>query len=399
MARSLPPRRAAGFSMVEMLVALVFTMVLMAGMASVFKASLSTFFTSGEAMSSVRRNRLSIDLLGQDLDTAMMFLGEGMLTPPSFSTASPGFYILPNMPIVGVPTSPAAGDPTSADQLFFYVDQPVPFEPTLVAGIAQGATTNPMSFLVDCQNNAAYASLLAAGQSFVFMDTFEVGYIGAVAPSAGNQVTITTAVDPSAGVTGTGSTGIIKSHVATTRLLVYQPGQMVRYMVQYLRLDPNASDGNLIPCLVRDQGAFSTTGFTPSGTQQIITENVAAFKVYLSVSPNLVATNDAGAWAGRPATLGAGNTDMAGWNSLILGTTSPDAASITTQLAAANPSAQSPANDALWFRDNPVLVRVDLTTRTAASRTEYASTANTSAYKLLSQSLIFVPRHAGLPVQ
>jgi len=42
---------------------------------------------------------------------------------------------------------------------------------------------------------------------------------------------------------------------------------------------------------------------------------------------------------------------------------------------------------------------VDLTTRTAASRTEYASTANTSAYKLLSQSLIFVPRHAGLPVQ
>jgi hypothetical protein len=50
-----------------------------------------------------------------------------------------------------------------------------------------------------------------------------------------------------------------------------------------------------------------------------------------------------------------------------------------------------------------VLVRVDLTTRTAAQRTEYigvnnASAATGAAYKLLTQSLIFVPRHSGLPI-
>jgi hypothetical protein len=383
--------------MVEMLVALVFTMVLMAGMASVFKASLSTFFTSGEALSSVRRNRLSIDLLGQDLDTACMTLDVTSLPP--YSDTCPDFYVLPNMPITGGPAAPAVGDPTSADQLYFYVDQPLPFQATLKAGFM--APVHYPSLTFDC-GSAPYAGMVASGQYFVLQDAYELGDIGSILAVDGAEVTVQTTASPYAGQNGIDPDGYFThNHMGASNVLIYQPAQMVRYSVQYLKLDPNAGDGNLIPCLVRDQGSYSPSGFTASQAQQIITENVTGFKVYLSVSPNLVATNDAGAWAGRPATLGAGSTDMAGWNSLILGTTSPDAASITTQLATKDPTATAPANDPYWFRDNPVLVRVDITTRTAAQRTEYigvnnASAATGAAYKLLSQTLIFVPRHSGL---
>lgn len=72
--RRIFPSRNAGFSLVELLVAMVFTALLMAGMAKVFQASLGTFYTAGEKMSSARRNRLSLDILYDDLNTAGMFL-------------------------------------------------------------------------------------------------------------------------------------------------------------------------------------------------------------------------------------------------------------------------------------------------------------------------------------
>ena len=48
------------------------------------------------------------------------------------------------------------------------------------------------------------------------------------------------------------------------------------------------------------------------------------------------------------------------------------------------------------IRDNPILVRLDITTRTALQRGEYSSTGTTLAYKTLTQSLVMVPRHFGL---
>ena len=87
-----------GFSLVEMLVALVFTGILMAGMATVFKTSLSTFYTSGEQLSSARRNRMSIDLLGDDLNAACMYLLDPSV-PPAVVATNPPFYILPNMAV------------------------------------------------------------------------------------------------------------------------------------------------------------------------------------------------------------------------------------------------------------------------------------------------------------
>lgn len=419
MAESRSSSRTRGFSMVEMMVALVFTMVLMAGLAAVFKASLSGFFTSGENISSLRRNRMSLDLLGQDLDTACMYLGD-ITDPPTFSDANQAFCILPNMPIVGDPFN----DNATADQLFFYLDQPLPFEGSLQAGaagtqrsdaqlVAAAATqvATDTAFTIDC-GNSTYANQVVntPGLEFIFKDTFEQGMVNSNAGSTptvnGSSVTVNVAGSQTSGITGSGPTGLLKaSHMAGSGIVFLLPAQMVRYSVQYLKLDPDAtSDSHLIPCLVRDQGNYtSLAGFTPDPTkQQIITENVSrsnGFKVYLSVSPNQIATNNATAWAG----LGITTSGLQAWTDSILGTTASTASSLTSQLAVASPNATLPSQDYNWFRSVPTLVRVDVTTQTVKSRTEYGtydpSTGKaTSAYQTLTQSLIFVPRHSGLPM-
>jgi hypothetical protein len=395
-----------------MLVALVFTMVLMAGMAAVFKASLSTLFTSGESLSSARRNRMSIDLMGVDLDTACMYLQQLTGFPPMINAANPAFYVEPNMPIANLPATHLATDPTSADELFFYLDQPLAFQGTVVTPAApngQGVlNAGPAgnTFVLDCVTNTN-ALQVTAGTQFVVEDIWEAFQVAAVNGVNGSQVTVTIGPGINANVSYGPNGSVTNSHAIGATVMFYLPSQMVRYSVQYLKLDPNAADSNLIPCLVRDQGPYNTAAFAATLPQQIITENVQAFKVYLSVSPNLVNVNSAAAWAGVPPAdpgnpgalplpRSSGWTGLAGWNSGILGTTAPDAASITTQVATASPNATLPANDVDWFRDIPTLVRVDVTTRTAAQRTEYAAAANTAAFKTLTQSLMFVPRHSGL---
>ena len=64
----------AGFSLVELLVAVLFIGILMAGMANVFKSSVNTMATSSEGISSNRRNRMSIDLLYDDLNIAGLYI-------------------------------------------------------------------------------------------------------------------------------------------------------------------------------------------------------------------------------------------------------------------------------------------------------------------------------------
>jgi hypothetical protein len=385
-----------------MLVALVFTMVLMAGMASVFKASLSTFFTSGEGLASVRRNRLSVDMLGQDLDTACMYLTD-LTNPPATNQTTPPFYILPNMPIDGVSASPAATDPTSADQLFFQLDQALPFEGILQSGggsasaaslVADGGTLPASNtILVECGSDLN-ASLVVQGLAVIFKDTFEIAHISAAPTfSAGVEdksvATVTLGADSNAAITGTGSTGILKgAHLTSSRVVFALPAQVVRYQVQYLNLDPNGG-GTTIPCLVRDQGTYQAGLFTPSGTQQIITENVQSFKVYLSV-------NAGQNWAGFSQTY---KDFTKGWTNGIL-------SELTTQLTGVVTNGFTAITGNInWFRSIPTVVRVDIATRTASQRTEYfkpndpnnpSNIAN--PHQVLTQSLIFVPRHSGLPM-
>ena len=377
--------RARGFSLVELMVAVFFTLVLMAGLASVFKASLSTFYTSGEKLSSARRNRMSVDMLTDDINAAMMYLVDISIAPQGeVAPTNPPFYVLPNMPIAGA----GASDPQTSDELYFMMDQALPFEAvlsptsaavlTLTHGVADESLPPPQIFTIDCKS-APYASMVKVGQYLGFKDDWSPDKIVAVDRPSDETVTVTLGKDPVSEITGTeGGEGQNFVHLPGSGVVFFQKHQMVRYRIQMLQLDPQNANG--IPCLVRDQGTYSTAGFAADQPQQIITENVSGFKVYLSVDGGLL-------WAGLGQNA-AGFT--AGWDQGIR-------TQLDAQLAASGrPGYQTTRGDEFWFRSTPTLVRVDVSTRTATQRSEYANTPNTVAFKDLTQSLVFVPRHAGL---
>ncbi|MDP1830923.1 MAG: prepilin-type N-terminal cleavage/methylation domain-containing protein [Geothrix sp.] len=385
-----PRTREHGFSLVELLVALVFTMVLMAGMANVYKASLSTFYTSGEALSSARRNRMSVDLLIDDLNTTCMYLTD-LSVPPPVSAAVPPFFILPNMPIAGA----GANDPATCDELYFYMDQALAFEGALsgaapqqtaselvVAGTVPGIADN--TFIIECKNSS-YANQVQRGQIFIFKDSWETAYITNPPTVSGSLVSVVAGPAPNAMVSGAGPAGLPSKakHLPNSGIVFLLPAQMVRYRIAILNLDPSNPNG--IPCLVRDQGTYDAAVFTPTATQQVISENISGFKVYLS-------TNAGTSWAGLlPSGLPAAYTGFnAGWDQGIR-------SEVDVQLAATGrPDYRTTRASEHWFRSIPTLVRVDVSTRTATQRAEYSDNGLVPAYRNLTQSLVFVPRHSGL---
>ena len=75
-------------------------------------------------------------------------------------------------------------------------------------------------------------------------------------------------------------------------------------------------------------------------------------------------------------------------------------AALDTQVAASTRADYTKTTgNASWYRDIPVLVRLDVTTRTATQRAEYSAANNVLAYKNLTQSLVLVPRHFGLTLK
>jgi hypothetical protein len=171
-------------------------------------------------------------------------------------------------------------------------------------------------------------------------------------------------------------------HVLGSGIIFFIPDQMVRYSIKMKTLDPAVPAG--IPCLVRDQGTYTTSGFVPNAAlETIITENVSGFKVYLSA-------NSGQSWAG----YGGGYSGLSsGWFNGII-------SELNTQLATSGRSdfTSIKSNDEIWFRRLPVLVRLDITTRTATKRVEYSSNPYATAFKDVTQSLVIVPRHFGLPI-
>ncbi|MBK7294273.1 MAG: prepilin-type N-terminal cleavage/methylation domain-containing protein [Geothrix sp.] len=386
---------ASGFSLVELLVAVLFIGILMAGMANVFKSSVTTLSTSSEGISSARRNRMSIDLLYDDLNHAGLYLSD-LSSPPKLSTTNPAFYIIPNVAITGA----GADDPAAADQLFFYLDEPLPFEGTLSGTGGAGAGKNlarnaaelvlagvapdpaiDSTFTIDCKD-ASYAAMIKQGYSVVFKDAWETFFVQGAPTLSGASLTIQLGASPTVGTTGTGPSGAPPKakHILGSDVLFFRPAQVVRYSVKMKLFDPQKATG--VPCLVRDQGTYDATGFVADAAQEsIVAENVAGFKAYLSADSGQT-------WAGYGKTY----TGLAaGWNNGLR-------AELDTQLASAGrQDYQTTQGREDWIRSIPTLVRLDITTRTAVKRAEYSATPLTSAaYKDFTQSLVIVPRHFGL---
>lgn len=413
-----PPDHPDGFSLVELLVALVFMAVLMAGMAKVFQSSMNTFYRSSESISSGRRNRMAMDLLYDDLNAAGQYL-TNLTSYPTFSTTTPGFYILPNQTYTGTDV-PAARALT--DQLNFYFDEAMPFEgrlydPTGGSGASTFALTSNAD-LVSSQKDVAtlnktfevkfsdptYAAMVKNGMVAVFKDQWGPTAITGVTQSgstvsftpdatADNEKGLPTGVNPlnkerhfaGDGTFSTALPGTINDAPSTSGapVVFVRPAQMVRYLIKSENLDPS-NPGVGVPCLVRQQGNYATGGFVPA-TESIIAEDVTGFKVYLS------AYRDPGGdplktWAGWKL---AANDFDGGWTNGILAT-------VNTQLTSLGLPFAPNTNDLNWFRNTPLLVRVDLTTRSAIKRAENSATGNIAAYQERTQTLYMVPRHFGL---
>lgn len=387
------PSTMAGFSLVELLVAVTLTAILMAGLAKVFKSSLSTFVTTGEKLSNSRRNNLSLDLLYEDLNSAGMFLSDLNAEPGGLSEQAPPFFIRPNMEIQGLTT----------DELYFYLDQPLPFEGSLKVGA--GLTTvesasskvfqtlaNPSqslgdqdrTYTIDC-GHPTYAAMVQPGHGFIRKDNFEVLNIERVLSVSGNQVKVLTGASPAVAITGLGASDAPTKvqPIPDSGVLFFAPRQMVRYRREFRKLDPMSSQATT-PCLVRDQGTYSpaTDSFTPTGPQQVIAENVLTFKVFLSV--------DSGAtWAGEGKTYKGLD---AGWHKGIRKELDDKLATVGRD------GFKTTVESRIWFRDIPTLVRVDVTTRTATARGEYDTRGQGATHAEVTQSLILMPRHFGLPI-
>jgi type II secretory pathway pseudopilin PulG len=392
--KSLP---SAGFSLVELMVAVVFTSLLMAGLASVFSSGISALATHSDAVASGRRNRLGLEMFQNDLNTAGMYL-ESMGALPQLSASNPGFYVIPNRPVQDdAGNAVAAGGtlPTLTDEIYMYMDSALPLEATLKTRIqgldelvAAGGTM-PANVSFDIQfTDSGVASQVKKGQFVVFKDWYASKLISDFKPgSTLNSVNVTIDPNPQVTVQGCGATYLDKfAHPAdTTRVLVVNRGQMVRYRIKAKAVDPS---GALTPCLVREElpynaggNAANPTSIFPAATaDQIITEDVSAFKVYLS-------GNRGAAWAGT--NLAASVNDFgSGWTNGLF-----------NQLQGQVPSAAALQNNPNWFRSVPVLVRVDLSTRTPIRRAEYVAdrrTYVTAGYKDRTQSLVMLPRHFGL---
>ncbi len=434
-------RRSAGFSLVELLVALVFTGILMAGMSTVFRASLSAFVKEGEGISTVRRNRMALETLYDDLNSNGLQLTNmtDYFDNPALTTAAPGFYVTPNVSYANAnldSQGAVAGwnwPVDSADELYLYFDDALPYDGTLVTtgvagstaiqgtaamigggsgggGTVVATTTAVTNTTFNVQfDDPSYSDEIKQGMVAIFRDSWEAKSVDSFTTS-GNTLTINTRIsnaisgaatpklfgqDSQDNAAGGSSkiTSMGRTHLDGALVTMVNPQQQVRYSIQGLALDPEKAT-NLIPCLVRDQVRMGLPITDPSAIRTVIAENVVGLKAFVS-------TDRGATWAGLGYSSSTTNTsgDATPWGDVtasgkfrkVLDT---GLAATATKGRSAFPDTSNP----YWFREIPVLVRVDILTRTARKRSEYSTTNTTAKYGTKVQSFVVLPRHSGLPL-
>lgn len=404
-------RDLQGFSLVEMMVALVFTMVLMAGMAVVFKSSLSTFVTANEKVSAARRGRMGNDLIYQDLNNMGMYLKSLTGYPTTLSSSNPGFFVVPNVSYAASGLDPQVGYPnnwpypvSTGDQLYLYYDDPLPYNATIGSDIVGQAVMEDAKTVVNDSSlytiqfgDTSQPKLVHKGMQIVFRDSWDVREISQEPQinTDPTSITVTTTGQSIAGgyddASGapTGLTPLSKTgHLSGRQVLVLNPAQQVRYSIQTRALDPS-NTALLIPCLVREQGSYG--GAFDSTQTVVVAENVVGFKVYVSVDKGVT-------WAGSGLTTVGASGDSTCWNDLS--GSGQYRKVLNDYLTSNGRTGYKDTSNLNWFREIPVMVRVDLLTRTMNKRGEYGNQgpSPTLDYGTQLQSLVIVPRHSGLPL-
>lgn len=406
------PSRSAGFSLVELLVALVFISFLMAGMLRIYGSAIQGFAAANESVKAQRDNRASMQQIEDDLSAAGFQFPNatvGVTINTDTTAGQNPVMLFPGKTMVvkdvdqAAPTAAPTNETLTFDELQYITDVPLPVTAHLTAVPALGATSIDIAFtqgsfadlqpgdmlvLLDAQSRRDYdKALVGTGLPTGTAGTLPLGSASAGNPNSG-----------SVSSTGGGGLNFPDQHLVNAEIYFIRPNQVIRYTLMPLALDP-ANTNATVACLVRDQAVYPADGSrivwpasTASGaglvtgagspvTRTVVAENVSGLRFDISA--------DRGATWLRGASWPATSTAL-------------DAA-LATQ-AAANPglnyatTTQGAGVLASWYRYAPVLFRADITTRTVLKRSDYSATANTAAYRTRTQTLLVQPRNFGLDI-
>lgn len=371
-----------GFSLIEMLVAMMFIGILTAGMLRIYAANLTGFQRVNDMIASQRRGRWALASLQDDVSAIGFFAFVPFNQPTGYSVASgtqEPFMILPSpTPVLLTGIDPAnpggalvtAPLPTNPDELQFVGDFPLSIQATLAGPpTTTSLVLNPLSgSLADVQPGDVVAILDAA---------FEQVQVGSV---IGNTIGVSATGAALAGITQAGgyalSPTLNPTHAGGTPVAIFRPNVVTRYSIQARSWDPS----NLaitVPCLVRQQAPYTSGGTLIAWAgvpAEVIAENIDGFTVDLSF--------DGGAtWLRQGA---------ADWNGIV------------ANISGLAPGGQTvkprdPMNP-LWFRTFPFLLRMDITSRSANPRAENSDIRGQAAYVRRTQTLMVAPRNFGLPL-
>lgn len=392
-------RTGAGFTMVEMLVALFFVSILMAGLAKVFRSGVKTYVSGSERVGAMRRNRLSLDLMQEELNAAGQFLialGGGY--PP---LQTDGFRILPQVDYTdGGKVAVALDNPDDrfSAEISMILDEVLPMEGRLT-GLAGGGTATLAGLVASGQDVSQLPGTLEVAfsqeqqatqlqQAFgdghevfaIFRNGYECKAVTSGVAASPTSVTLTlSAVLAGDDGTPTGSSGPLFQNVQKNddRVLFVQRLRRVTYGIQPMKLDP--AQEAAIPCLVRrDEGRNEAV---------LVAEHVIHLGVDLSVDGGRT-------WVQSRQqdfrTGGDRGSQEQAWTNLKK--------NLLAQLPAGSQAAQRvAANPSHWFRELPVMVRLRVKTRTSTSREDESVSPGTRRYRVQEQAVILNPKHFGLP--
>ncbi len=372
-----------GFSLIEMLVAMLFIGILTAGMLRVYSTNLAGFQRVNDMIGNQRRGRWALGSLQDDVASIGYFAFVPFNAPTGYSVGSgtqEPFMILPGPTAVQV-SSPDPASPSSTvtaalspnpDELQFVGDLPLPIQATVLTSTAGSPTLTV---------NVVSGNLgdIQAGDIAAILDAaFEQVQVAAV---SGTTITVSATGAAVASISQAGGyalSPVLGTHQAGTPVVFFRPNMVTRYSIQALAWDPSNSEITL-PCLVRQQAPYPAGGglITWTGVaREVVAENIDAFVVELSFDGGTT-------WLRQGA---------ASWDAIV---------ALTTPILTARGGKNVPLRDAsnpLWFRTFPCLIRMDITSRSAAPRSASTTTAGQVAFVRRTQSLMVAPRNFGLPL-
>lgn len=396
--KSFPPSsRESGFSLVELLVALVFISILMAGMFSVYASSTSAMMSQSETMAVQRKARWGLNLMQDEILEAGHLVIKRVVgeIDPMNAGGQPPLLIRTTTEY----TPPSA---TSApDEIQIVMDLPLGVQGTLVGQHNLGA--EKLSVTVPYGGD----SIKAGDLVFLQDSNWEILMVksdplpkGSTSFEIAIEETQTALVDKF----GNQSAPIIhamvqKLHLDTCPFSVFRPLQVIRYAVLPRALDPSSTA--TVPCLVRQTRplAGNATTFwnpapaTPVAGEQILLENVSGLSINLSFDGGKTWLRpSAGTVAGVPPWKSQDWSDIrTDLNQALANSTSP----LTLQ-------ARGGLNteDPFWTNYAPVLIRLDLETQSSIQRTEFSQTSTaatpTAAFRTRRETLMLSPKNFAL---